>query len=141
MLKHRGSHKTGVANGSGYIYEMHFDYAGNLICTGNRLGVFAIPTENNETITPAAAKLTIVKDIESGIGGVDADEADALQVRFEGNSLLITAPETVTDVKVFAVNGTLVARGHADVVDASQLGRGVYLVKVNQLPGKKDLKQ
>ena len=141
VLKHRGSFKSGVANTNSYIYQMNFDYAGNLICTGNRLGVFAIPTENNETITPAAAALTILKDIETGIGGVDADEADALQVRFEGNSLIIEAPETVTDVKVFAVNGALVARGHADVVDASQLGRGVYLVKVNQLPGKKVVKQ
>ena len=141
VLQHRGSFKSGVTNTNSYIYQMHFDYAGNLVCTGNRLGVLAIPTTNNETITPAAKALTIVKDIETGIGGVDADEADALQVRFEGNSLIIEAPETVTDVKVFAVNGALVARGHADVVDASQLGRGVYLVKVNQLHGKKVVKQ
>ncbi len=138
-LKHRGSYKTGVANGSGYIYEMHFDYAGNLVCTGNRLGVFAIPTENNETITPAAAALTVVKGDATSIGGVVAAD-DSLQLRFEGDKLLIDAPETVTDVKVFAVNGSLVTRAHAAVVDASQLGGGVYLVKVNQLPAKKVVK-
>ena len=119
---------------------MHFDYAGNLVCTGNRLGVLAIPTTNNETITPAAKALTIVKDIETGIGSVEAEE-DNLQIRFEGDKLVIDAPETVTDVKVFAVNGSLVARAHAAVVDASQLGNGVYLVKVNKLNAKKVMKQ
>lgn len=138
-LTHRGSYKSGVAAGSGYIYEMNFDYAGNLICTGNRLGVFAIPTENNETITPAAASMTVVKGTPSAVGNVETAENN-LQVRFDGDKLLIEAPETVTDVKVFAANGALVARGHAAVVDASQLGRGVYLVKVNQLPARKVVK-
>ena len=138
-LKHRGSYKSDVTNTNSYIYQMQFDYAGNLVCTGNRLGVYAMPTEENETITPAAKALTIVKTTASGIGTTDAD-ADALQLRFDGNKLLIDAPETVTDVKVFAVNGSLVTRGHKAVVDASQLGSGVYLVKVNQLPAKKVVK-
>ena len=140
VLKHRGSFKSGVANTNSYIYQMHFDYAGNLVCTGNRLGVLAIPTTNNETITPAAKALTIVKDIETGIGSVEAEE-DNLQIRFDGDKLVIDAPETVTDVKVFAVNGSLVTRAHAAVVDASQLGSGVYLVKVNKLNAKKVMKQ
>ena len=138
VLKHRGSYNTGVANGA-YIYEMNFDYAGNLVCTGNRLGVFAIPTEDNETITPAAKAYAVVKDTPSGIGSVESTE-DGLQLRFDGDKLIVNAPETVTDVKVFAANGALVARGHAAVVDASQLGSGVYLVKVNQLPAKKVMK-
>jgi len=138
-LTHRGSYKSGVATSGGYIYEMNFDYAGNLICTGNRLGVFAIPTENNETITPAATSMTVVKGTASAIGNVETTE-NSLQVRFDGDKLLIEAPETVTDVKVFAANGSLVARGHAAVVDASQLGRGVYLVKVNRLPARKVVK-
>lgn len=140
VLQHRGSFKSGVANTKNYIYQMNFDYAGNLICTGNRLGVLAIPTTNNETITPAAKALTIVKDIETGIGSVEAEE-DNLQIRFEGDKLVIDAPETVTDVKVFAVNGSLVTRAHAAVVDASQLGSGVYLVKVNKHNAKKVMKQ
>lgn len=140
VLQHRGSFKSGVANTKNYIYQMNFDYAGNLICTGNRLGVLAMPTTNNETITPAAKALTIVKDIETGIGSVEAEE-DNLQIRFEGDKLVIDAPETVTDVKVFAVNGSLVARAHAAVIDASQLGSGVYLVKVNKLNAKKVMKQ
>ena len=140
VLKHRGSFKSGVTNTNSYIYQMHFDYAGNLVCTGNRLGVLAIPTTNNETITPAAKALTIVKDIETGIGSVEAEE-DNLQIRFEGDKLVIDAPEAVTDVKVFAVNGSLVTRAHAAVVDASQLGSGVYLVKVNKLNAKKVMKQ
>ena len=140
-LKHRGSYTSGVANASGYIYEMNFDYAGNLVCTGNRLGVFAIPTEDNETITPAAKSLTVVKGngTPSSIDNVETTESE-LQVRFEGDNLYVTAPETVTDVKVFAANGALVARGHSAVVDASQLGCGVYMVKVNQLPAKKVVK-
>ena len=140
VLQHRGSFKSGVTNTNSYIYQMHFDYAGNLVCTGNRLGVLAIPTTNNETITPAAKALTIVKDIETGIGSVEAEE-DNLQIRFEGDKLVIDAPEAVTDVKVFAVNGSLVTRAHAAVVDASQLGSGVYLVKVNKLNAKKVMKQ
>ena len=38
----------------GIIRQMSFDYAGNLICSGdNGIHIFAVPTDNNHTVVPA----------------------------------------------------------------------------------------
>lgn len=53
--------------GMGDVREMHFDYAGNLICSGGDrpattdLVVFTVPTDNNTTITPAKHTLVLTK--------------------------------------------------------------------------------
>lgn len=48
------------------IREMHLDYAGNLVCSGeNAVAVFTLPKADNTTIIPARKALTVVK---SGAG-------------------------------------------------------------------------
>ncbi len=50
------------------IREMHFDYAGNLICSGETedITVFTIPTNNNQTLIPARKALTVT--CQNGLG-------------------------------------------------------------------------
>lgn len=48
-------------DGSKYIYEMAFDYGGNLIAGGSKVGIYSIPTDVNENTTPARKALTVVK--------------------------------------------------------------------------------
>ena len=43
------------------VYQMNFDYAGNLVATGNKMCVFSIPTDDNQTTTPAKKELVVVK--------------------------------------------------------------------------------
>jgi len=53
------------------IREMHLDYAGNLVCSGeDAVAVFSLPKADNTTIIPARKALTVVK---SGIGSAIDD--------------------------------------------------------------------
>lgn len=46
--------RTTYAHTLGIIRQMNFDYAGNLICSGdNGIHIFAVPTDNNHTVVPA----------------------------------------------------------------------------------------
>lgn len=57
------------------IYQMNFDYAGNLICSGAKVAIYSIPTEDNQTTTPARDELAIVKSSVTGVDKVDAAKA------------------------------------------------------------------
>ena len=51
---------AGIAR-TGLIYQIHFDYAGNLILSGAKVGIYSIPTEENVTTVPAKKALTVQK--------------------------------------------------------------------------------
>lgn len=63
-----------------YIYQITFDYAGNMIATGNKLGVYSMPTDDNQTTVPARKALTVIKGEEEVVlesitlNATDADE-------------------------------------------------------------------
>jgi len=44
---------------SGTIYQMAFDYAGNLVCSGATIGMYSLPTDENANTTPAMGVITI----------------------------------------------------------------------------------
>ena len=41
------------------VYQMAFDPAGNLVCAGKEVCILSIPTEHNQTLTPAKRSLTV----------------------------------------------------------------------------------
>ena len=43
------------------IYQMAFDWGGNLVCAGKNIGIYSIPTQNNQSTTPARSALSVVK--------------------------------------------------------------------------------
>lgn len=59
---------AGIAR-SGLIYQIHFDYAGNLILSGAKVGIYSLPTEENITTVPAKKSLLVqhVSEVETGI--------------------------------------------------------------------------
>ena len=59
---------AGIAMSNGRILQMNFDYAGNLIMSGAKVGIYSIPTEENVTIVPAKKALTITKVAEEPTG-------------------------------------------------------------------------
>ena len=70
VLTLRYEYKHGVS----VFRQMNFDYAGNLVCTGdNGMYVFSLPKTDNTTIIPARKALTVSK---SGIG-THVDEVTA----------------------------------------------------------------
>ena len=50
------SYKTGM----GTIYQMAFDFAGNLVCAGGNIGMFSLPTEENIHTTPACGEFKYI---------------------------------------------------------------------------------
>ena len=53
-----------------YIYQMNFDYGGNLIVTGNKVAMYSIPNENNTTTTPAKSEYIVMTgEVPQGIPG------------------------------------------------------------------------
>ena len=61
---------TQFDSGLGSVYQMHFDYAGNLIMSGSKVAVFACPTEENVTTVPAK-KTLIVKHPGSAVTEIE----------------------------------------------------------------------
>ena len=49
------------------IYQMAFDPAGNLVCAGKQIYVLSIPSELNQTLTPAKRALTVKGQPATGI--------------------------------------------------------------------------
>jgi len=43
------------------IYQMAFDWGGNLVCAGANVGIYSIPTDDNQSTTPAKTALTVIK--------------------------------------------------------------------------------
>ena len=133
-----GSFQSDVANKSGNLFEMNFDYAGNLICSGAKLGVYSIPTAENLTTTPARKALTVVKTANA-TAVENVETVTEVSADFAGDLLTVQAPEAVKSVVVFAADGTRVAEGRNAQLTVNAPA-GVYLVKVNDFKAVKAMK-
>ena len=78
-----GSTPTLTSNGTSFeadarssvnaIYQMEFDWGGNLVCAGGNIGIYSMPTDDNQSTTPARAALTVTKGQAFVIGDVNCD--------------------------------------------------------------------
>ena len=78
-----GSTPTLTSNGTSYtadarasnnaIYQMAFDWGGNLVCAGDNIGIYSIPTDDNQSTTPAQSVFTVVKEPSFLRGDVDCN--------------------------------------------------------------------
>ena len=60
-------------SGANAIYQMAFDWGGNLVCAGGNIGIYSIPTDNNQSTTPAKSSLVITKGAAFLLGDVNCD--------------------------------------------------------------------
>ncbi len=115
-----------------YMYQMQFDWGGNLVCTGSRMGIYSMPTDNNQNTTPAKKALIVRKGRTTGVNAVaDAQRVKIVVTPNPTSGLATVKGVEVTDLKVYNLNGALVARSNNESVDLSNLAAGVYLIKVN----------
>ena len=54
------SYRADARNSAGSIFQMGFDYAGNLVCAGDNIGIYSLPTEENIHTTPACGEASVV---------------------------------------------------------------------------------
>ena len=92
--------------GMSSIREMHLDYAGNLVCSGDEgtgLIVFAIPSAENNTLVPAKKALTVAKVQGVPVTGMEfsADEASVeLDATLDLSALVVFTPADATNQMV-----------------------------------------
>ena len=55
------------------IYQMAFDWGGNLVCAGDNIGIYSIPTQDNQSTTPAMSAFTVMKERSVLRGDVDCN--------------------------------------------------------------------
>lgn len=121
---------SAVLDGSS-IYQMAFDYAGNLVVSGKNLGIYSIPTDNNVVTVPAKKAMVVSKRPTTGVEETVADVKVSVYPNPTVGSINIVSGEAIKTVKVLAMNGSLVAEGNTATLDLSNLAAGVYMVKVN----------
>ena len=110
---------------------MAFDYAGNLVATGNNMGIYSIPTTDNQATTPAKKALLVTKKTGTGVEDAVADVKVNVFPNPTVGTINIVSAEAIKTVKVYAMNGALVAEGNQAQLDLGNLSAGVYMVKVN----------
>jgi hypothetical protein len=59
VLSPKYSYKADARTSAGAIYQMAFDYAGNLVCAGGNIGIYSMPTNENIHTTPALDVINI----------------------------------------------------------------------------------
>ena len=73
-LTHNGTSYTADARAdNNAIYQMAFDWGGNLVCSGKNVGIYSIPTDNNQSTTPARSSLLVTKAQATVLGDVNCD--------------------------------------------------------------------
>ena len=98
----RYSYNCGMSS----IREMHLDYAGNLVCSGDEgtgLVVFAIPSAENNTLVPAKKTLTLVKKQGVAVAGMELSVEEAsveLDATLDLSALVVFTPADATNKMV-----------------------------------------
>ncbi len=106
------------------IYQMAFDWGGNLVCAGGNIGIYSIPTNNNQSTTPAKSALTITKGSALQMGDVNGDGIlDVSDVTAIISHVLGSNPQPFY-IEVANTNGD-------DCIDVSDV-TGVIAIVLNQ---------
>lgn len=123
-----------------YIYEhgftknvtqMTFDYAGNLVVSGESgFNIFTLPTDNNVTTTPAKRSLVVTKG-DSPITNVENNEISA--VVYSNNGTIFVEAEAGAMIQVYTVLGQrlFAAEATTNLTAISNIPANSVLVKVN----------
>lgn len=104
------------------IYQIQFDYSGNLICSGSELGIYSIPDAANEVVIPARTSQMIV----NSIGTPTVDKAGAIAYDAASRTLTSTLEGGIT---VYDTAGAVVLKSAGSSLALHGLAPGVYVAK------------
>ena len=122
------THKYTINHGIAKIRQMNWDYAGNIVCTGDA-GVFVVtlPKEVNNTVVPAKKALTVAKVQGVAVTGMEfsAEEASVeLDATLDLSGLVVFTPADATNKMVTwkSEDETVATVSAAGVVTGLKLG-------------------
>lgn len=104
------------------VYQMAFDYGGNLVCAGSTLGVYSLPTDRNESIVPAPRASAIVNAIHA-----PTVEGEGGGVAYDGDTRTVST--TAGGLTVYDTAGAIVAKSAGATLSLAGLSPGIYIVK------------
>ena len=115
------------------IRQMNFDYAGNLVCSGESgLYIFAMPHDGNVVMTPARKSMRIIKGEEEVIAvtGVELDKtAEEMQVGSQLTLVATVLPEDAENKNVtWSTSDSTIATVADGVVSAIAVGTATITV-------------
>ena len=103
------------------VYQMAFDWGGNLLVAGGNLGVYSMPTNNNCSTTPARRALTVLKRPTTRTGDVNADgTVDVTDVNILLNIVLGNDDAKNYDNRAYILGN--------DIIDVSDVNALINLV-------------
>ena len=114
------------------VCQMNFDYAGNLIVSGESgFNVFTIPTDNNVTITPAKKALVVSK---GEVTGVEVENTElSSSVVYSNNSTIFVETQVGSIIEVHTILGQRLFTTEAttNLTTIKNIPVNIVLVKVN----------
>ena len=98
------THKYTINHGIASIRQMNWDYAGNIVCSGdNGVQIVTMPKEVNNTLVPAKKALTVTKEQGVAVTGMElsAEEASVeLDATLDLSGLVVFTPANATNKMV-----------------------------------------
>ena len=140
VLTHNGMTYTADAQTSGHaIHQMAFDWGGNLVCAGKNIGIYSIPTNDNQSTTPARTALSVIKkEIPVDTSFVKGIFAYGLNSSDAGNGSYTFTFKTNSDAReaylVFTDNTSGMEVGRVALSNVVEGENTITLTK-EQLPG------
>ena len=122
------THKYTINHGIAKIRQMNWDYAGNIVCSGdNGVQIVTMPKEVNNTVVPAKKALTVAKVQGVAVTGMEfsAEEASVeLDATLDLSSLVVFTPTDATNKMVTwkSEDETVATVSAAGVVTGLKLG-------------------
>ena len=122
------THKYTINHGIASIRQMNWDYAGNIVCSGdNGVQIVTMPKEVNNTLVPAKKALTVAKVQGVAVTGMDfsAEEASVeLDATLDLSALVVFTPADATNKMVTwkSEDETVATVSAAGVVTGLKLG-------------------
>ena len=122
------THKYTINHGIASIRQMNWDYAGNIVCSGdNGVQIVTMPKEVNNTLVPAKKALTVAKVQGVAVTGMElsAEEASVeLDATLDLSGLVVFTPADATNKMVTwkSEDETVATVSTAGVVTGLKLG-------------------
>ena len=122
------THKYTINHGIASIRQMNWDYAGNIVCSGdNGVQIVTLPKEVNNTLVPAKKALTVAKVQGVAVTGMEfsAEEASVeLDATLDLSALVVFTPADATNKMVTwkSEDETVATVSAAGVVTGLKLG-------------------
>jgi len=144
MLTHNGMSFTtdagaSVSTCSNALYQMAFDWGGNLVCAGKNIGIYSIPTDNNQSTTPARTALSVVKKEipvdTSFVKGIFAYDLNSTEAADGGYTFTFKSNSNAREAYlVFTDNATGEEAGRITLENVVE-GQNTFTLTKEQLPG------